>query len=74
MNQSIVPEKTHATSMADPRVGWFTMDQIDYGSNELKSDSKTYIRRWKLKILSLMQRGTGRTHKTDCLLFGSCHT
>jgi hypothetical protein len=45
--------------LADPRVGWFTMDQIDYGSDELKSDSKTFIRRWRLepKILSLMQKG-----------------
>jgi hypothetical protein len=35
--------------LADPRVGWFTMDQIDYGSDELKSDSKTFIRRWRLE-------------------------
>jgi hypothetical protein len=25
------------------------MDQIDYGSDELKSDSKTFIRRWRLE-------------------------
>jgi hypothetical protein len=49
--------------LADPRVGWFTVSQYDYGSNELKSDKKTYIRRWRLepKILWLRQRGTGRT-------------
>jgi hypothetical protein len=29
--------------LADPRVGWFTVSQYDYGSNELKSDKKTYI-------------------------------
>jgi hypothetical protein len=40
--------------LADPRVGWFTVSQYDYGSNELKSDKKTYIRRWRLepKILA----------------------
>jgi predicted Zn-dependent protease with MMP-like domain len=51
MNQSMIllPEKLMQPRLADPRVGWFTMSQIDYGSNELKSDSKTYIRRWKLE-------------------------
>lgn len=41
--------------LADPRVGWFTVSQYDYGSNELKSDKKNYIRRWRLepKILWL---------------------
>jgi hypothetical protein len=28
---------------------FFTISQYDYGSNELKSDSKTYIRRWRLE-------------------------
>jgi hypothetical protein len=43
--------------LADPRVGWFTVSQYDYGSNELKSDK---ISRWRLeqKILWLT-RGTG---------------
>jgi hypothetical protein len=43
--------------LADPRVGWFTVSQYDYGSNELKSDKKTYIRRWRLepKICGLRQ-------------------
>jgi hypothetical protein len=67
-----MPEKLMQPRLADPRVGWFTMDQIDYG--ELKSDSKTFIRRWRLEPKSLMQRGTCRTNKTDCLLLGSCHT
>ena len=51
MNQSMIllPEVPMKPRLADPRVGWFTMNQIDYGSNELKSDSKTYIRRWKLE-------------------------
>ena len=51
MNQSMIllPEVPMKPRLADPRVGWFTMDQIDYGSNELKSDSKTFIRRWRLE-------------------------
>ncbi|MBP4138921.1 zinc-dependent metalloprotease [Flavobacterium geliluteum] len=51
MNQSMVvlPEKMMQPRLADPRVGWFTVSQYDYGSNELKSDLKTYIRRWRLE-------------------------
>jgi hypothetical protein len=51
MNQSMIllPEIPMQPRLADPRVGWFTMSQIDYGSNELKSDSKTFIRRWRLE-------------------------
>ena len=51
MNQSMIllPEVPMQPRLADPRVGWFTMNQIDYGSNELKSDSKTFIRRWRLE-------------------------
>ncbi|WP_158729118.1 MULTISPECIES: zinc-dependent metalloprotease [unclassified Flavobacterium] len=51
MNQSMIllPEKPMQPRLADDRVGWFTMDQIDYGSEALKSDSKRYIRRWRLE-------------------------
>jgi hypothetical protein len=44
MNQSMIllPEKMMEPRLADPRVGWFTVSQYDYGSNELKSDKKTY--------------------------------
>jgi hypothetical protein len=51
MNQSMVllPEVPMKPRLADPRVGWFTVSQYDYGSNELKSDLKTYIRRWRLE-------------------------
>jgi hypothetical protein len=61
MNQSMIllPEKMMEPRLADPRVGWFTVSQYDYGSNELKSDKKTYIRRWRLepKILWLTPKG-----------------
>lgn len=51
MNQSMIllPEKPMQPRFVDERVGWFTIDQIDYGSKELKSDTKTYIRRWRLE-------------------------
>jgi hypothetical protein len=51
MNQSMIllPEKQMQPRLADTRVGWFTMSQFDYGSNELKADSKTYIRRWRME-------------------------
>ncbi|KAF2515186.1 zinc-dependent metalloprotease [Flavobacterium foetidum] len=51
MNQSMVllPEVQMKPRIFDPRVGWFTVSQYDYGSNELKSDLKTYIRRWRLE-------------------------
>lgn len=51
MNQSMIllPEKLMQPRLADPRVGWFTMSQYDYNSEELKSDNKTYIRRWRLE-------------------------
>lgn len=51
MNQSMIllPEVPMKPRIADPRVGWFTVSQYDYGSNELKSDLKTYIRRWRLE-------------------------
>lgn len=51
MNQSMIllPEQQMQPRLADPRVGWFTVNQIDYSSEELKSDEKTYIRRWRLE-------------------------
>ena len=33
----------------DHRVGWFTVNKIDYSSDALKSDSFRLIRRWKLE-------------------------
>ena len=51
MNQSmiILPKTPMKSRLYDPRVGWFTVSQIDYGSDKLKADSKRYIRRWKLE-------------------------
>ena len=35
--------------LADPRVGWFTVQQIDFGLDEQKAASRSYIRRWRLE-------------------------
>ncbi|NER16454.1 zinc-dependent metalloprotease [Spongiivirga citrea] len=51
MNQSMIllPEEPMQPRLFDPRVGWFTTSQYDYGSEELKADRKTYLRRWRLE-------------------------
>ncbi len=51
MSQSmyLLPENPMQARLYDQRVGWFTIRQIDYGSEALKSDEKTYIRRWRLE-------------------------
>ncbi|MEN2282446.1 zinc-dependent metalloprotease [Algoriphagus sp. SE2] len=51
MSQSmyLLPVQPMKPRLHDQRVGWFTVRQIDYGSEALKSDVKTYIRRWRLE-------------------------
>ncbi|EAS19152.1 conserved hypothetical protein [Flavobacteria bacterium BBFL7] len=51
VNQSMIllPEVPMQPRLFDPRVGFFTIDQIDYSSKALKADEKTYIRRWRLE-------------------------
>ncbi len=51
MNQSMVllPETPMQPRYFDERVGWFTTSHYDYGSEALKSDKKTFLRRWRLE-------------------------
>lgn len=51
MNQSMIllPEKPMQPRLYDPRVGFFTVSQYDFGSEALKADQKTYIERWRLE-------------------------
>jgi len=51
MSQSLyaLPEKPMQPRLFDKRLGWFTISQIDYGSEALKADQKTYISRWRLE-------------------------
>ena len=50
MYQSFVllPETPMMARLADERVGWFSVRQIDYGRDEQKAAERTYIRRWDL--------------------------
>jgi len=61
MNQSMIllPEKPMKPRLFDQRVGYFTQKQYDYSSEELKSDQKTYIQRWRLepKDMEAYKRG-----------------
>jgi hypothetical protein len=51
MNQSMVllPEEPMMPRLDDPRVGYFSVEQVDFGVDELKSATRTYIRRWRLE-------------------------
>lgn len=61
MNQSMIllPKVPMQPRLFDERVGWFTLSQYDYSSEELKADRKTYLRRWKLipKDIEAYNRG-----------------
>ena len=45
----LLPEEPMQPRLYDKRVGWFTISQVDYGSEALKADQKQYIRRWRLE-------------------------
>ncbi|MEN7549725.1 zinc-dependent metalloprotease [Rapidithrix thailandica] len=51
MNQSFVllPKTPMMPRIADERVGYFSIQQYDYGSEEHKAAKRTYITRWKLE-------------------------
>jgi hypothetical protein len=50
-NQSMVllPAEPMQARLADPRVGWFSIRQIDYGLDEQKAAERALIRRWRLE-------------------------
>ncbi|MFN1833698.1 zinc-dependent metalloprotease [Balneola sp. MJW-20] len=51
MSQSMVllPEEPMRPRYEDHRVGWFTVDQINYGLDEQKAATQSFIRRWRLE-------------------------
>ncbi|MFU8812091.1 MAG: zinc-dependent metalloprotease [Balneolaceae bacterium] len=51
MNQSMIllPAEPMRPRYHDPRVGWFTITQLDFGSQEQKADTRRLIRRWRLE-------------------------
>ena len=55
----LLPEEPMQPRLYDERVGWFTVRQVDYGSEALKADDKRFIKRWKLvpKDVAAYERG-----------------
>ncbi|NND72388.1 MAG: DUF5117 domain-containing protein, partial [Rhodothermales bacterium] len=51
MYQSMIllPEQPMMPRLADERVGYFSVRQIDFGLDEQKAAEKTFIRRWRLE-------------------------
>lgn len=51
MNQSMValPDRPMQPRIFDPRVGFFNIDQVDYGSEAHRAETRTYITRWRLE-------------------------
>ena len=51
MNHSIIelPKNPMPIRYEDKRVGWFSLDQVNYSSEALKSDTYRIARRWRLE-------------------------
>lgn len=51
VSQSMVklPEDPMMPRLADPRVGWFTVENVNYSSDELKGDQVRFLKRWRLE-------------------------
>jgi hypothetical protein len=51
MNQSIIrlPENPWPARLYDPRVGYFSIQQTDYGLDEHKAAQRRFITRWRLE-------------------------
>jgi Met-zincin/Domain of unknown function (DUF5117)/Domain of unknown function (DUF5118) len=51
MNQSLVllPVEPMRPRHADARVGYFTIDRVNYGLDEQKATTETLVRRWRLE-------------------------
>jgi hypothetical protein len=51
MNQSLVllPEEPMRPRFADSRVGFFSISRVNYGLDEQKAATETFIRRWRLE-------------------------
>ena len=51
VNHSLIllPEDPMPVRYEDRRVGWFSMDKIDYSSEALKADAYSIVRRWRLE-------------------------
>lgn len=45
----LLPKEPMRPRFADPRVGWFTLTQVDFGSTALKAATRTLLQRWRLE-------------------------
>jgi hypothetical protein len=52
MNSSMVllPKEPMMQRLADQRVGWFSSRTVDYGLDEQKATTRTYLNRWRLEV------------------------
>ncbi len=61
MNQSFIllPEEPMQARLYDSRIGYFSIEQTDYGLDEQKAASRRYITRWRLepKDMDAFRRG-----------------
>ena len=46
----LLPKEPMKRRYFDERVGWFTSNQVDYGSEAQKSETLTYLDRWRLEV------------------------
>ncbi|WP_115462202.1 zinc-dependent metalloprotease [Winogradskyella aurantiaca] len=46
----LLPEVPMTKRIFDQRVGWFTAGQVDYGLDNQKSETVSYLRRWRLEV------------------------
>jgi hypothetical protein len=55
----LLPKVPMKPRLNDERVGYFSLNQVDYGLDEQKAATRTYIRRWRLepKDLEAYKRG-----------------
>ena len=74
MNQSfiVLPEDPWLPRHYDPRVGYFSLTQTDYGSDEQKAFKNRYITRWRLDPEdpeAYTQGEIVRPKKQNCILY-----
>ncbi len=46
----LLPKEPMRRRYFDERVGWFARGQVDYGSDAQKSETVTYLNRWRLEV------------------------
>lgn len=73
MNQSflLLPQDPWQPRYYDPRVGYFSLQQTDYSSDEHRTETKRYITRWRLdpSDMEAYQRGELVTPKKPIIYY-----